>query len=347
MRKQTPSSIKAFQKVLNEKKCFACLIENPVDLFYLTNLHVSEGSLIVTPTHAKLFVDGRYAEAAKRNGALPVGKRTSKALSAYLASKQIGRLAFDSAKASYQRVLELKKWTQVTPWDRPLKTVRCFKNSEEIGKLKASAKLLWRGLEEIKRVLKVGVREKEVAKHFELFCLQEGAERLGFDPIIAFGPNSALPHHRSTDRRLKRGEPALIDIGVAVEGYHSDMTRVLFLGKPSPKMQAIYEIVHRAQKEALALCAPHVKLKRLDEAVRSLFYKEGVLKYYPHSLGHGVGLEVHEYPRVSFNGADKEVQIAPSMVFTVEPGLYIPGVGGVRYEDENLYPNVELADAIL
>ena len=346
--------LEIFQRELKEKKVEACLIENPIDLFYLTGLHVSEGSLIVTPKSAKLFVDGRYTVMAKANAALPVGEKEK--MAAYLKSRRCKRVVFDASWTSYQRVLELKKIASMKGVDHPLKGCRNVKDKKEILKLKASAALLWKGFLEMRRSLKVGVSERDVARCFEMFCLKYGAEGLGFESIVAFGPHSAMPHHRSGKRKLRANDVVLIDIGVVVDGYHSDMTRMVFFGEPKPKMRKIYELVHGAQKAALKLCRPGVKLKVLDEAVRAVFRKAKFLKYYPHGLGHGVGLEVHEFPRASYKGADKEVKLEPGMVFTVEPGIYLPGEFGVRYEDtivitkdgfENFYRNMNLIDTII
>jgi Xaa-Pro aminopeptidase len=191
------------------------------------------------------------------------------------------------------------------------------------------------------------VVEKELAKRFEIFCLENGAEGLSFSPIIAFGPNSAMPHYRSQDAQLKKGDVVLIDIGVVCDGYHSDMTRVLFFEQEDPYLSKLYEIVKRAQHSALQMCRPGTKMGQLDRAARSVMKEEGVEELFIHSLGHGIGLEVHEFPRIKFDGEDKDVVLETGMVFTVEPGLYVPGTGGVRYEDtilitdagyENFYP---------
>src|SRR3989338_4207737 len=346
----------AFQRILKERKVAACVIENPVDLFYLTGLELSEGTLAATPNKTHLFVDGRYLEAAKEKASLPVSLQSLEKLQAFLKKEGAGRLSFDAYKTSYLRYKELKKRMVLHPWALPLKELRVIKDAGEIEALKKSARLLWQGVEEIRRSLRVGMGDREAARQFEIFCLKKGAERLGFSPIIAFGANSSMPHYRSAETRLKRGDAVLIDIGVVVDHYHSDMTRVLFLGPPKAKMRRLYEAVHAAQKEALKLCRPGVKVKEPDAAARRVFRKEKLLAYYPHSLGHGVGLEVHEPPRLHVKSQDKDLQLKPGMVFTVEPGLYLPSVGGVRYEDtviitdagyENLYPTVELGDAIL
>jgi Xaa-Pro aminopeptidase len=196
--------------------------------------------------------------------------------------------------------------------------------------------------------LKKGITEKEVARRFEIFCLEKGAEGLSFTPIIAFGKNGAMPHYRSQDVVLKEGDAVLIDIGVVLDNYHSDMTRVLFYKKKNRYLSHLYEIVKKAQKNALKLCRPGVKLKELDLAARKVMREEKVEDLFLHSLGHGIGLQTHEFPRIKYNGDDRDVVLQSGMVFTVEPGLYVPGKGGVRYEDtivitpsgyKNFYPS--------
>lgn len=155
-----------------------------------------------------------------------------------------------------------------------------------------------------------------------------------------------MPHYRAGKAKLKKNDTALIDIGVVVNGYHSDMTRVLFFGKPDPLLKKMYPIVKEAQKAALSMCRPGIAVKELDLAARHVMNKYGVEQYFIHSLGHGIGLETHEAPRIKWNGEDKEMLLKPGMVITIEPGLYFPGKGGLRYEDtiiineqghENLY----------
>ncbi len=348
--------IRGLQGYLRKKKVAGCVIENPIDLLYLTGLRFSAATLIVTQFQARLFVDGRYIQMAKEEAPIPAVLMKDEKVCAFLEKQKIKQLTFDRQLTSYGRYLELKKWTSLKGVDLLLRSLRAIKDQGEVEALRHSSELLWKGFSEMRRGLKVGVTERGVAKIFELFCLKNGGDSLGFEPIVAFGAHSAMPHYHSDETPLRKGDTVLIDIGVVVNGYHSDMTRTLFFGKPKPKMKHVYEVVHAAQKAALACCKPGLKLGAMDEAARKVMRKEKLLSYYPHGLGHGVGLEVHEAPRLSYKGKDKDVLIEPGMVFTVEPGIYVLGLGGVRYEDtvivteddfENLYPNWELSDAIL
>lgn len=165
------------------------------------------------------------------------------------------------------------------------------------------------------------------------FCRKKGASGLSFSPIIAFGENSAYPHYRAGKARLKKGQSVLIDVGAILENYCADMTRLVYFGEPDPRILHFEKLVKRAKEMAISHVKPGVKAGLIDQVVQDEFDKENVKQLYTHSLGHGVGLEAHEFPRLRFNGVDKDVILKPGMVFTIEPGLYQPGVGGVRLED--------------
>jgi Xaa-Pro aminopeptidase len=342
--------LKQLQNALKKQKLDACLIDEPLALFYFTGLKLSAGKLLVHSKEAKLFVDGRYLQAAGQDSPYPVALDSTENFTAFCRSHRIQALGFDGRHTSYDHFLRLKKQADVTliASSSLFKTLRVVKDKQEIQKMQKSAALLWKGFQFIRNCLKKGVKEIELAKRFEIFCLERGADRLSFEPIIAFGPNSAMPHYRSQNTKLKEGDAVLIDIGVCVDNYHSDMTRVLFFKKANPYLKRLYEIVMRAQKNALKVCCPGAKIKEVDLAARQVMREEGVEDLFVHSLGHGIGLEVHEFPRLKFDGDDKDVELESGMVFTVEPGLYVPGVGGVRYEDtivitptghKNFYPS--------
>ena len=212
--------------------------------------------------------------------------------------------------------------------DIPTQKVRSIKDAEELAKLKKSAALLHRGFLFIKKQLKTGVSEEVVAREFELYMRKMGAEALSFEPIIAFGENSALPHYHPGKRKLKKGDVVLIDIGVVVEGYASDMTRILFWGEVTQKIHEIYKLVRKAQKGAMKVCKAGVLVSEVEEVAREIMGKEE--KYFVHALGHGIGLDVHEYPRVAVSSKNR---LEEGMVITVEPGIYLPEAFGIRYED--------------
>ena len=156
---------------------------------------------------------------------------------------------------------------------------------------------------------------------------------MAFEPIIAFGENSAYPHYREGKARLRSGQIVLMDTGAIVDHYHGDRTRMAFFGEVDPKLMHLFNVVRRAHKNAVLAVRPGICFGELDQMVRDEFTKEGLEKLFTHSLGHGIGLETHEYPRVRAGSEDANLPLEPGMVFTIEPGLYQPGLGGVRYED--------------
>lgn len=325
----------------------AIVIEKPVDLFYLTGLNLSAGVLLISATKACLFVDGRYIGLAERKAPCACGLLNTENLKQAL--HPFSQIGFDSSATSYKRWQELKKLSKqkLIPLQNTTETTRAVKTKEELKWLKKSAALLWKGYQHLRKILKAGMTEKEAAIAFELFCLKHGAEKMAFDPIIAFGKNSAFPHYRAGNTRLKKGDVVLIDIGVVVDHYHSDMTRTFFFGKPDPRLILFQETVQKAHDAALALCRPGSLVGELDEAACQVIKQAGLQSYLAHSLGHGVGLEIHEFPRLKYQGADHHVRLKAGMVITIEPGLYQPGVGGYRFEDtivitkdgyENWYP---------
>jgi Xaa-Pro aminopeptidase len=326
------NKISSLQSSLEDK---ALLLEDPTDLYYLTGLNLSAGQLWLSSKEALLLVDGRYIESA---GKAPCKALllSSKEIKDFLLRNKVKHVKFDGAKTSFERAQALqKKHPDISFSSQPFATkdLRLIKEPSELESLQKSADLLWGGFLYIQTLLCEGISEKEVATKFTVFCLERGAERLSFDPIIAFGEGSAMPHYRAGDRKLKKGDVILIDIGVSCDNYHSDMTRMLFYGAKNPTLAKWYDIVLEAQKASLDLCKAGLHIKELDIAARAVFKKHQVEEYYVHSLGHGVGLEVHEFPKIRFDALEGDLTLKPGMVFTIEPGLYLPGTGGIRYED--------------
>lgn len=336
--------IKKLQKALKAEKLDGCLVDDSVDLLYLTGLQLSLGALFVLQNKSCLFVDGRYFEVAVKFSPVPVEKLENK--QKYVAG--LNNLAFDGDHMTYSNFMQLKK-LKVKLVSKPelLRDLRLIKDMGEIGTMKKAAEFGYMAYLMLKSLLKPGVTEIELARALEIYALQNGAEGMSFEPIIAFGKNSSLPHHRSGETKLKVNDIALFDLGVIVDKYCSDMTRVEFVGKPDPELKKLYDVNFKAQRAALAKCKPGVKLKELDLAARKVMAEAGLEKYFVHNLGHGIGLKVHEYPRINKDNANKDVELEPGMAITIEPGLYLPGKGGVRYEDTiiitprgytNLYP---------
>ncbi len=339
--------LQKLQSELLNKNCDILIIEDVTNIYYMTGLELSTGKLLVDSEKAYLFVDSRYYENCQKHCPFSVILLEGEALQKWFSERiSLSSVGFDSTTTSYNQFLEWKRQLQkvrkqhgalkalkLVALQSPLRPLRIIKDEEEINLLKRAANLGSEGFDFLSNCLSAGVAENELALQLELFWKQKGAKGLAFDPIIAFGANGSMPHYRPGGTRLKKGDGVLLDIGVNVQHYHSDMTRVLFFGKPSKKLEEIYLIVREAQKAALKLCVPGTQIKELDKAARSYIEKKGYGKYFTHNLGHGVGLEIHEAPTISQKSPDKSLKLHEGMVITIEPGIYLPDIGGVRLED--------------
>ena len=333
--KKTNSRLEKYILLLEEGKIPLFMIDDPIGIYYLTGIKASRAKLFVHKTKTHLFVDGRYIEVCKKKAPCAVTLISEASLISYLEGFSKDVIGFDRDLASFVEYAQLKKLAKgkINPLFNPLNTLRFIKDRGEIQKMKKSAALLEKGFYFIKKRLKVGVSEEEIARDFTIFTLREGAEKLAFDPIIAFGKNSSMPHYNTGKTVLKKDQIVLVDIGVTLDGYNSDMTRTFFYGKASGPLKKVHEVVQKAKLAALDLCRPGTKIGALDLAARAVMKKENMEEYFTHSLGHSIGLEAHEFPGISNQAKSKNIVLEPGMIFTVEPGIYIPNVGGVRLED--------------
>lgn len=328
--------IKKLQQFLPKKDLSVFLIEDPLDLYYLTGMKFSLAYLYISADQEKLFVDGRYIEVAAKHCPVGVDLLTEENQIKFLRGKKT--LGFNGNHTLYSRACTLKELCQklnikLVEENALMKNMRLIKDKVEIRKMQASARFNDQAYKRLQKKLKIGISEIALVTQYKMDCLQHGIQELSFEPIIAFGKNTALPHHHSGNAKLKTNDIVLFDLGATLDNYCSDMTRVHFVGKPDSMMKKIYEVNLSAQRAALAKCRPGVRLKELDLAARNVMAEAGLEEYFVHGLGHGIGLEVHEYPRVKKDGADCDLQLEEGMAITIEPGLYLPGKGGVRYED--------------
>jgi Xaa-Pro aminopeptidase len=336
-----PSRIASLQKSLSTLEVDAVLIQNPTDIYYLCGAQVSRGSLFIAEKSARLLVDARYFEECQQLAhvdSLLSGQQELLDLERAGALQKIHRLGFDADQTPYARVEQWRVCLEdggpkLCPLKHPVMPLRCYKDAEEQARLRAAALLGVEGFHFVLSQLKEGITEAELARDLEIFWLQRGGSGLAFDPIIAFGENSSMPHYTPQDTPLQAGVPVLMDMGVALDRYNSDMTRTCFFGPASESMRAVYHAVLEAQEAALNLCRPGVTIAELDAHARQVLERHGYLDYFTHSLGHGIGLEVHESPVLRSQGPGAETELAPGMAITIEPGLYLPGIGGVRIED--------------
>jgi Xaa-Pro aminopeptidase len=313
------------------------------DIRYLSGFTGSSAALAVTRRRAQLFTDGRYsAQAAEEVSAARVqivtGPPAIAAVQWLAAQPGVELAGFDPARTT---VAELARWkaelpsrlrrsflsTIAAPIVEALRTV---KDEDELAVMKEAALLGCRLFERILGVMRPGMREIEVAAELEHQARLLGAEGMSFETIVASGTRSALPHGRATVAPLPRRGFVMLDFGIILNGYCSDMTRTVFLGSPKPKERDAYHAVLEAQECAVAAVAGGVSCAEVDEAARSLLRRRGLGEAFSHSTGHGVGLEIHEPPRV---GAGQKSRLEQGMVVTIEPGIYLPGQFGIRIED--------------
>lgn len=322
--------IKKLLQLMGPKQAY--LITKPVDIYYLTGLDISTGSLVLAQDHCFLLVDGRYFEACKKNSPIPV-YLTKEGLFFELI-KDKDTLVVDGDHTSHSSFLKLQESGKNIQSTKSLtEALRAIKDSEEIRLLKEASNLGLEGFDHALTLLKTGITEAEVAYELEYFWRKKGSQGVAFEPIIAFGANSAMPHYRAGNGVLKEGDIVLIDIGVKKNHYHSDMTRVYFWGQVNPKLHEIHQIVEEAIRSALSKVKAGVLVKEVDATARKLITDRGYGNYFTHSLGHGVGLEIHEYPWVKSGSPFGDVSLEEGMVITIEPGIYLPELGGVRLED--------------
>jgi Xaa-Pro aminopeptidase len=313
------------------------------DVRYLSGFTGSSAALAVTRRTARLFTDGRYtAQAAEEVKAAQVEiVRSSPTIAAaqWLAAQPgVTMAGFDPARTT---VADLARWKHELPSrlrrsffqaiPAPfVETLRCVKDDDELALMAEAALLGCRLFEHILGVLRPGLPEIEVAAELEHQARILGAEGMSFETIVASGVRSAMPHGRATTAPLPRRGFVTLDFGIILKGYCSDMTRTVFLGTPKPRERSVYQAVLQAQEAAVNAVVPGVSCAEVDEAARSILRREGLAEAFSHSTGHGVGLEIHEPPRV---GAGQGTRLQPGMVITIEPGAYLAGSFGVRIED--------------
>lgn len=338
--------------------CDALLIERPTDIFYLTGLELSSGKLIVSLQNACLIVDGRYYELSCQQTVYPVQLLKENVLEEWIRDSQVHQLGFDQHYTTYHNFLSLQRLKtalktqfyelELLALESPVQRLRLIKDKDEVNELRRAAHLGYQGYEFVTSLLLEGVTESELALELEFFWKKRGAKCLAFEPIIAFGPHSSMPHYHTGHDKLTFPTSVLIDIGVVLAHYHSDMTRVIFLGKIHPIMETLYSIVEEAKARALALCKPGTLVGELDWAARDWITIKGYGDYFTHSLGHGIGLEIHEPPILRHTGIYQDMPLQEGMVITIEPGIYLPQVGGIRLEDtilitKNGYENLTIS----
>ncbi len=340
------SRIKSLQDNLSDHEIEALLITSPYNIAYLSGIHAfsieeREARILITKKSIYLFTDARYTEMVRTNAPfielseISSDNPFSRAFQKAAENESLKEIGFEEESITYKEAADLEeKFSNIEfiPTVDIVEDVRTIKDSAEAENVKKACQLTDKAYAFILKALVPGVTETEVKAQLENFMRLEGGD-LSFSSIVAFGKNSAIPHHLSNGTRLQEEDIVLLDFGAKIGGYCSDMTRTVFLGEPTEEMHKIYHATLEAQEVAIDYIRTHMKeefeLKKAHEIANSHLNK---LEYpdIPHSLGHGVGLQVHEMPMVSPYSDEK---LAPGMVITVEPGIYKAGLGGVRIED--------------
>lgn len=315
------------------ESCDAFLLTSCTNIRYLTGFSGSLAYCLVTPDKAFAFVDGRYTQQAQQetSGVEVVTYRGNLADELRKFSFASVGLELDSISYSQYKsisgIFQHSKFTNVSDFFARLRTV---KSSDEIRFMSDCARIADAGFEHIKSCVRPGVSERDVAAELDFFLRKNGSDGVSFSTIVASGERGSLPHVSPSDKKIDHGDAVVIDFGCTLNGYCSDMTRTLFVSEIGSEQLDVYSAVLEAQLAAIDLCRPGLPAAEAEAACRSVLKKYDLDSFFVHSLGHGVGLEVHELPRLSSSSKDV---LAENMVFTIEPGVYLDGKFGVRIED--------------
>ena len=317
----------------------AAVISEPANVRWLTGFTGSNGTVVVLGSgEALLVTDGRYAEQAPAQLAeagtcdeveVVVARRVAQAVAERLDA--VSGLGLEDSIAWREQI----RWNEAvdaetTPLTEAVEGLRAVKDPAELARIQAAAAVADEALAATESMVRPGVTEVQVQQHLDDAIRAAGASGPAYDTIVASGPNSALPHARPTERRLRAGDLVIIDVGATVDGYRSDMTRSFVLGGPDEQAEAMLEVVGRSQLAGVEAVRPGVEAGDIDWACRSVIEEAGMGEAFMHGSGHGVGLDIHELPRVV---SGSTAVLEPGNVLTIEPGVYLPGVGGARVED--------------
>ena len=343
-------NIERLRRKMAEKEVEALLVSQPENLYYLSGCEGLEGYILVHGREAIIATDFRYLEQAERQSPecslFRIEGKLEQWFPRLLEGLGLRKLSFEShhlSFASYEHLAgTIRKAdlpVELTPCDGMVEELRMTKDPEEIERIAGAARIADDAIEYIQTVIEPGMTEKEVAWEIEKHMRECGSQTVPFELIVAAGPNSALPHARPSDYIIREGEPITMDIGARYRFYASDLTRTICLGRPDETFKKVYRTVLEAQTAALREIRAGMTGQEADAVARKIIADAGYGATFGHSLGHGIGLVIHENPRVGPNSGDV---LTEGMVFTVEPGIYISGWGGVRIEDDVVVENGKL-----
>lgn len=317
----------------------AVIISSEVNRFYFTGFAASDGFLVITKADSVFFTDSRYIEAAENKITAcrtELFKSMKDTLVPYLESHKISTLYTESDNLTvtmlegFKRVFPFCEVKALPETEELIGAKRSVKSELEVEKIVKAQRIAERAFDHILGYIKPGVTDKDIALELEYFMLKNGADGLSFETIAVSGKNSSMPHGVPTLKRVEDGDFITMDYGALFEGYHSDMTRTVAVGKISDEQKRVYNTVLEAQLSSLEALKPGVSCADADKAARDVIEAAGYGEYFGHGTGHGVGVEIHELPSVS---PRSEATLEPGNIVTVEPGIYLPGRFGVRIED--------------
>ncbi|MDR2578448.1 MAG: aminopeptidase P family protein [Chitinispirillales bacterium] len=334
-----PPRIKAVRALMSEQQCTHALVTDPVDVEYISGFRSSNATLLISAARLELFTDFRYKEAAQefcqsndRWKFTLIEESGFKFLKKKFRSGAAVGIQSDAVTIDRCQDLErvLPPSAEIVALSSDISDIAIQKFEKEIASMKAAANIADKALEALMPLIKKPVTELELARLLEGLCAENGSEKPAFDTIVLFGERSALPHGQPGDRELAAGDFVLIDFGCTVNGFRSDMTRTFVYGKASDEQRRIYNAVLRAQRCACMAARAGMTCVELDSTARSAIDESGYGNFFGHATGHGIGLRVHERPRVN---KDVDTVLLENSVVTIEPGIYLPDTGGVRIED--------------
>lgn len=327
------------------------LITSDINRRYFTGMKSSAGMLLIFKECAYLIIDFRYIEKARntvKNCTVMEQENLTEQINSLMKKHNAKSLAVESMDMTLSRMSFLEKkfpdiqFIKSDELSNNIYDMRTIKSAEEIEKIHKAQEIAEKAFDEILGFISPGVTEREIALKLDSCMLENGAEGLSFETIALAGANTSMPHGVPGNYKVKNGDFVLMDFGAVYDGYHSDMTRTVCVGQSSEKMGKIYDIVLKAQLEALKKVKSGITGSELDGYARDIIDESGYGDFFGHSLGHGVGMEIHEFPTAS---SKSETILKENMVVTVEPGIYLPGEFGVRIEDfvvvtENSHQNL-------
>jgi Xaa-Pro aminopeptidase len=337
--------LKRLRHRMSETGAAAVVVTHLSNVRYLAGFTGSAGILIVESSRAILFTDGRYAAQAPQQ-VKPAGVRVIipqisilKAAGEHIASSASGRrkveIAFDPANLTVAQHKVFRRsaksrisWLDASGW---VEDLRLIKSNQELVKMRAAARLISKVFDEVVPLIRPGITELDLAAEIDYSMRKLGASGPSFETIVASGPRAALPHASPTAKRLRRNELVVLDAGAILADYCSDMTRTVFVGKASSRVKSWYRAVLDAQSAATAAVMPGAESGAPDAAARAALADVRLDQHFIHSTGHGLGLEVHEAPRLA---KGQKTKLQAGMIVTIEPGIYVEGVGGIRIEDD-------------